>query len=274
MRKVLSTLSVIIFFNIKTFAFIGAVSTATGGTGRGAVEPVDGILLNPAIISDLPNKALSLNYSTDQWGLVVTDNGKDAYFPAALQFIKTSTNQIDTQKLAISFATPRWYKVAFGATAAMLEYTNFVSPSLESKYRQSTLDLAATLAISRDFGFGFVVNKVASSKVDLVENLQVQRTAAIGASYTYLNFARVRFDVESSADYKTDRLNYMYGLENYINDFIVFRLGYQNNNVINKNYVSLGAGFAGPQFGLHYAYTSNTTDSSDIKHLIDLAVPF
>ena len=31
---------------------------------------------------------------------------------------------------------------------------------------------------------------------------------------------------------KTDRLVYMLGLENYLNDWVVFRLGYQNNNVL------------------------------------------
>ena len=41
---------------------LGAVSTATGGTGRGAVEPVDGLLLNPAFLLDFPTKNFSFNY--------------------------------------------------------------------------------------------------------------------------------------------------------------------------------------------------------------------
>jgi hypothetical protein len=66
----------------------------------------------------------------------------------------------------------------------------------------------------------------------------------------------------------------MGGLENYINDYVVFRLGYQNNQVTAKDYISAGLGFTGPQFGLHYAYISNTADKTEDKHLIDLGIPF
>jgi hypothetical protein len=55
---------------------------------------------------------------------------------------------------------------------------------------------------------------------------------------------------------------------------VVFRLGYQNNQITAKDYISAGLGFSGPQFGLHYAYISNTADKSEDKHLIDLGIPF
>ena len=97
---------------------------------------------------------------------------------------------------------------------------------------------------------------------------------ALGLSYTYQNFARLRFDAESAPDNKTDKLNYMLGLENYINDWIVFRFGFQSNKIVLKDYLTAGMGFSGPQFGIHYAYISNTADKSEDKHLIDLGVPF
>lgn len=252
----------------------GAVSTATGGTGRGAVEPIDGILLNPATISDLPTKTFSVNYSADEWAMVISDNGQDAYFPAALQFLKSTAPAIDRQQLGLSFATSRWKKIAIGGTVSMLEYTNYLASGIEQKYRQTAFDFAATLAFSKIFGMGFVAKKALSSKINLQDSLQLQHTLGVGLSYTYLSFARIRFDVESAPDGKTDKLVYMIGIENYINDFVVFRLGYQNNNVVTKDFISAGLGFAGPQFGLHYAYTSNVGGNSEAKHLIDLGVPF
>lgn len=263
-----------ILFSLNSFAVVGAVSTATGGSGRGAVEPVDGLLLNPAIISDLPTKNFSVNYSPDQMALTVSDNGKDAYFPAALQFIRTTDPVVDTQQLGLSFATDRWKKIALGATASMVEYTNYFSAGIEQKYRQSTFDLGATAAFSKNFGIGIIAKKLASGSVALPENLQIQKTLGFGMSYTYQNFARLRLDVESAPDNKTDKLVYMGGLENYINDYMVFRLGFQSNQVTTKDYFSAGLGFTGPQFGLHYAYISNVANKTEDKHLIDLGIPF
>jgi len=276
---------ILLVFNIlgfmlaaETFAAVGAVSTATGGSGRGAVEPVDGILLNPATISDLPSQNFSYNYSENHWALTVTDNGEDVYLPAAFKFVKTKNSLLDSQQLGLSLASRRWKKIAFGGTASMIEYTNYLSNTAEQKLRQTTLDLAATYSLAQNLGLGLVANKVSSSPVDLADNLMlispIQKTTAVGLSYTYQNFARLRFDIESAPENKTDKLVYMLGLENYLNDWVVFRLGYQNNNVVSKNYFSSGLGFAGPQFGLHYAYISNTADKSEDQHLFDLAVPF
>lgn len=156
----------------------------------------------------------------------------------------------------------------------MMEYTNYISNAAQQKYRQTTLDLAATYAVASNLGIGLVANKVGASQVDLADNLQVQKTTALGLSYTYQYFARLRFDVESAPENKTDKLVYMLGLENYLNDWVIFRLGYQNNNVVAKNYFTAGMGFSGPQFGLHYAYISNTADKSEDKHLFDLGIPF
>lgn len=261
-------------FSVNSFAVVGAVSTATGGSGRGAVEPVDGLLLNPAIISDLPTKNFSVNYSPDQTALIVSDNGQDSYFPAALSFLRTKAPVVDTQQLSLSFATPRWKKIAIGGTGSMVEYTNYFAAGIEQKYRQSTFDLGTTVAFTKNFGIGIVAKKIASGSSALPENLQIQKTVGFGMSYTYQNFARLRLDVESAPDNKTDKLVYMGGLENYINDYMVFRLGFQSNQVTVKDYFSAGLGFTGPQFGLHYAFISNVADKTEDKHLIDLGIPF
>lgn len=261
-------------FTLNTFALVGAVSSATGGTGRGAVEPIDGVLLNPATVSDLPTKNFSVNYSAEAWAMTVTDNGKDVYIPAALRFVKSKAFTTDTQQLGLSFASRRWKKFAIGGTASMMEYTDTLTGTTEQKYRQTTMDLAATYAAGPTFGIGFVANKVASSKITLIEGLQAQQTLALGLSYTYQNFARIKFDVESAPDNRTDKLNYMLGFENYLNDWVVVRMGVQQNKVLAKDYISAGLGFAGPQFGLHYAFISNTADKTEDKHLIDLGFPF
>lgn len=274
MTKRLHIFIVSLLTAMNSYASIGAISTATGGTGRGAIEPIDGVLLNPASISDLPNNNFSYNYSNNEWAITVSDNGHDSYIPAAFIYKKTNTDKLDTQQTGLVLSTRRWKKMTLSATASIIEYTQQISTVNQLKHRQSAVDIASTVALGNNLGLGLVFNKVSSSDVTLDPNQQLQKTMALGISYTYQSFARFRYDVESSPDNKTERLVHMIGLENYLNDWVVFRLGYQNNNVISKNYFSAGFGFAGPQFGLHYAYVSNTRDSGEEKHCIDLGFPF
>lgn len=268
-------LLLIILFNINyAQSDVGAVSTATGGTGRGAVEPVDGLLLNPATLLDFPTQNFAFNYGSDEWALTVADNGKDAYFPAAVQFINRKTSLLDTQKLGFSFGLPRWKKVGFGGTLSMVEYGYHPAGNLDLKYRQGVFDFGMTWALTKNMGFGLVANRLASTRTDLAAGLQVQKTVGMGLSYVYQNFARVRFDIESAPENKVDKLVYMIGFENYINDWVVMRLGFQDNNVLVKDFFSAGVGFSGPQFGLHYAYITDVSNNNDQKHLFDLSVPF
>lgn len=255
-------------------AFTGAVSTATGGTGRGAVEPVDGVYLNPSIIADLPHKNFAVNFSADKWALSISDNGEDAYFPAAMHFVSQASETLSVQQLGLTFATPRFKKISLGLTASMIEYDQHITSTGQLTFRQSTLDLGFSFAFNKNFGFGLVANRVVASKIQLAENLQLASTVSMGMSYTYRDFARLRFDIESGPKNSTDRLAYMAGIENYLSDWMVFRLGYKNDNVVSKNYITSGLGFAGPQFGLHYAFISNPANRTEDQHLIDLGIPF
>lgn len=252
--------------------YIGSVSLATGGTGRGTVEPTDSVLLNPAIVAQIPTKYFSFNYSKDRMGATISDNGREALFPAALAFNRTDQNHLLTQNLMLAVAYTPLARLSFGLAVSLVEYT--VDIPVEEKFRQTTGDLGVTYAFSKIFAVGLVSSKAFSSKTDLNETLQKQRTLGFGTNYTYLNFVRFRFDVESAPDNKFDRMVYMGGLETFLNDWMILRFGYQNNNVLSKNFLSTGIGFAGPQFGFHYAYLTNPADHDDDRHSVDLGIPF
>lgn len=275
MSKIILSLAAFLFA-VSAFATdltSGSVSTATGGSGRGTTEPVDGVLLNPAMIGLLTSKYLSANYTNHQWGVTISDNGKEALFPAALSFIRSDVEGFKTQQISVGLSYVFKKMFAIGTTLSLLEYDSQAINAGE-KYRQTAADVGVMFSPSPEYGIGFVANKVASSKSDLAENLQIQQTLGLGAQYTYQNFIRFRFDIESAPKNKTDRVVYMGGIETYMNDWIILRFGYQNNNVVAKNYSTVGLGFAGPQFGLHYAYISNVADNQDIQHSIDLGIPF
>jgi len=275
-KNIFISAAILLSFQIShaSIEAIGAVSTATGGSGRGAFESVDGIYLNPAFLRDFRQQNFSYNYAGNTWALSMTDTGEDSFFPAGIQMISHKNDFVDTQKMGLTLALPRWKTIAVGATASLVEYTDKTGVLTDTKFRQGVLDIGMTAGFGDDFSVGFAMNKVSSSHVEFNEGLQLQKTMGLGLSYRVTDFSRLRADVESAPEYKTDRLVYMLGLENFINEWVIFRVGFQNNKVLSKDYFTAGLGFAGPQFTLHYAYIADTSDQTDQKHLIDLGIPF
>ena len=254
-------------------AIIGSVSTATGGTGRGAIEPVDGVLLNPSSVAQIKTKFFSFNYQKDQMAVTISDNGKEALFPAAIAFVRAEKDNLKTQDMALVLAYSIMPRLSVGVTISLVEYLQ-QNGALEQKYRQTVSDLGISYSVAKDISVGVVANKMFSSSTELDPALQKQKTFGVGGNYTYQNFVRFRFDIESAPENKTNRLVYMGGLETFMNDWVVIRLGYQNNNALGKNFMTAGLGFAGPQFGIHYAYLTNVADRAEDRHSVDLGIPF
>lgn len=67
---------------------------------------------------------------------------------------------------------------------------------------------------------------------------------------------------------------FKYGTTFLLNEWIVAKIGYQNDNIASQNYFTAGLGFNGPQFGLHYAYVKESEFKKETHHSIDLVVPF
>ncbi len=252
---------------------IGSVSTATGGTGRGAIEPVDGVLLNPSSVAKIKTQFFSFNYSNQQMAATIADNGKDALFPAAIAFVRTDVNDLKTQDMALVLAYSLMPRLSIGTTISLVEYMTNLN-NTEQKYRQTVGDIGVSFALARNVSLGAVAYKVLSSDAELAKPLQKQQLVGVGGSYTFDNLVRFRFDIESAPENKFDRLTYMTGLETYLNDWMIIRLGYQNNNVVSKNFTTAGLGFSGPQFGLHYGYLTNVSNRNEDRHTVDLGVPF
>ena len=265
----------LILFSEFVFASptIGSVSTATGGTGRGAIEPIDGVLLNPSSVAKIKTQFFSFNYSNEQMAVTIADNGKDALFPAAIAFVRTDKNDLRTQDMALVLAYSLMPRLSLGTTISLAEYMINLN-NTEQKYRQTISDIGISFSLARNISMGVVAYKVLSSDTELEKPLQKQQLIGFGGSYTFDNIVRFRFDLESAPENKFDRLTYMAGLETYLNDWMIIRLGYQNNNVVSKNFTTAGLGFSGPQFGLHYGYLTNVSNRNEDRHTVDLGVPF
>ena len=279
MKKIFALLAVSILFISNSFAAqipntSGAVSSATGGAGVSVVDVDDSVFLNPAVIPLFPRKQLSLSYSSERFSVNMVDNGADALFPAGIGYEKYSNDNFKSNvyhlMLAYAFETQAG-NISFGAD---FNLNDMKLTGSDESYKQTRATLGFLWQASKAFSFGLVHKNIALNDTDLPDLIDKVTTTTAGFAYVYQSFAQVRFDMETVEKQPSDRYIYKIGLETYINDWIITRFGYRNDNISSMNFTTLGVGFAGPQFQLHYAYQSEAKSTVDPLHIIDLSVPF
>ena len=260
------------WLSISAFAFqpMGAVSGATGGSGAGSNDIIDGVFVNPATIALFGHKNFAASYSKEHLNVQFTDNGKDALFPAALLYTSNNLSGFKTKAFHLTMASAWWNQLGFGVDASAREIT--INATAE-KYSQTVISTGLFYQ-NQGFGVGLVSKNKPLTNTALTDDLDQTATAVIGFSYIYDDFAKLKFDIESAEDQKVNKLIYMAGIETYLNDWIVTRIGYRNDNVHSLNYFTAGIGFNGPQFGLNYAYQSEARTTTDPLHTVDLNIPF
>jgi len=278
MKKIIFIFCGLCFFSISIFNSqaqalqpTGAVAAATAETGVGSLEDVDGVYLNPASIAFFSKKSFAVSYSNQHLNAQITDNGAEAFFPAALMYMSSDRGGLQTKSLHLAVAYQVFKNLALGIDGA---YRELRPTSQDQKFRQTILSAGIFYHVHKSVQLGFVSKNKPLNDTDLADSIDQGSTLAFGASYIYDDFAKFKFDVESNENQKIDRLIYKFGLETYINDWIVTRIGYQNDNVYSLNYLTAGMGFAGPQFGLHYAYQAEANKKTDPLHTVDLNIPF
>jgi hypothetical protein len=271
MNKIIFYCSLLISFQVFAFENTGAPSMASGGAGAGVLEEVDGTYLNPASIALFQKKSFAASFSKYHTNIHMTDNGRDAFFPAALAYTKTDENQIQTQAYHLVIAYPILPNLSLGSDLSMREIK---FETATQKFRQTIVSPAICYLFSEAFSAGLVWKNKALTDTDLNDIIDLNSTVVFGLGYVYDKFAKIRADIETAEHEKTDKMIYKFGIETYLNDWIITRIGYQNNNAHSLNFFTAGVGFAGPQFGLHYAYQSEARNIRDPLHTIDLNIPF
>lgn len=266
-----------IFISINSFAQnatqnnSGAVSSATGGAGVSVIEMDDSALLNPSTIPLFRRKQMSFSYSSNRFAGSLIDNGQEALFPAGIAYEQYSNDSFKNKIYHLILAYPLSKNISLGADFNLHE-THYLNT--ETNYKQTRASVGFIWLPFKNFGFGLVHKNMALNDTDLPDSIDHVTTTTLGISYVYESFAQLRFDVESVEKQPSGRYIYKIGLETYLNDWIITRFGYRNDNISNMNFATAGLGFAGPQFGLHYAYQSEAKSTIDPIHIIDLTLPF
>jgi hypothetical protein len=273
----------ILSFSISANAYVGSVSAATGEAGRAAVEASETPYGNPASLAFLSGYYFAAGFgaakksvggTAQDLAVSLTDNMRDTVLATSLSYVQ-NTNRPDSQS---EEALSRQFKLSFG---------NFLRPGfafglavnhkddrlLESRFAQTNLQSGFLWAPNRDFGAALVMDNLLPPAQNVPLAYRLKKTTAFGASYNYKRFVRLKGDLISEDNNSFGKPTLAFGMESYMNRWLILRWGLQRNNLEEANLYTGGLGFVGPRFGLHYAYLSSPQNESLSRHSVDLAVP-
>lgn len=275
-KKAFLGLFVVLFFayfipnQAAAQAYYSSVSTAAGGTGRGAVEPGDALLLNPSALPHLQGRFLNFSAAEDVFFASLSDNTKESALPAGASFIQKKSKlavgnlleDFKHQDIAITFADFIVDKWTVGITGHYIEQ----SLGLAS-YIHTNADLGFLYIRNPNLGLALVFYNVFGEKGNLPVEIREKFSVATGMNFIYHD--TIRFKVEA-----TSESILAVGLETYLNKFFITRLGYSEDFDDERQILCAGLGFNGPRFQLNYAYLGNTQKSSDYRQSVDMVIPF
>ncbi len=121
--------------------------------------------------------------------------------------------------------------------------------------------------------FDLAGNRQLLTTESLNENT-IQKQIGFGFNYIVMNMFRVRADLLSGPNMSTAKTSLMAGFEDFLNQWMIWRLGYQYDGIKDRSLGAIGLGFEGPKFGINYGYQQDMNVTGDSKHSIDLQLPF
>ena len=246
--------------------FNSSVSLGTGGTGRGAVQGGDAVYLNPATLVHLRGKALFSGYLEGVFAVTLSDNSEDSFMPASIGYIKkydpNAAVLTEENIFSVSLAEFVRDKFAVGLTGLLFHH------HLNGENSQHVnADLGFIYTASPELGLGLVIHNVFGENSQIPAVFRRELKIGAGVNYIYRDRIRLRADVTSKSEL-------MAGIETYLNDFLISRLGTYQDLDNDRSLLTVGAGFKGPKFHLNYAYEGNPQNSADYRHSVDLLIPF
>lgn len=260
-----------VFAEAQTFS--SASSIANGGAGRASVEANDITNLNPAMLVHLRNRDLHTFATTDAWSVGISDNAVDSIVPAALTYSRSKfgENAFETKSddLRLSLAGFVAKNLSMGVTASQRTYHR--GPM---DWMQVNADLGFAWIATPKLGFALVGYDLMSPNENLPEDLRSTRRSGVGATYLLNETFRLRADYVSGRENNFGRGSTLLGYEVIFNDFVAFRLGYSNEKEAERDLMGAGIGFDLPRFRLNYAYQSALRGVSEVRHSVDLGIPF
>ena len=260
------------------------ISSALGNSGRAKINPSECVFLNPACLPHYRGYEMSLfgqwQDFTDQntpntFGFSLSDNGGLGVWPMSFAFLKRNLynpaynpespdqNNIQETGYHLSLAKFIFKGFTFG-----VGYHHTVYQIDDKKFPYQQLHFAVLYTPTSDIGLTAVAYNLFT--LEGKKNVRflgshkafLEKSLALGGQY--LLTKKWKFSVDGiyyPELPKGKKLQLGLGIENNLNDFLIFRLGFNKNLVFDSSHWSAGFGLDLPRFRIDYSYRKNPSPS-------------
>ncbi len=266
--------------------FTGPVASGVGGAGVASTEVIETSFLNPAILPHAEEFTSGVFYR-DGWdyGLFPTtdlainlvDNSKGILIPGSIGYVQRRRNFPQ----ALGAVDEKFWHVAIGDFVAEhismgLSVFQLESATDTAHYQQLNGTLGMMWNPTPEFAIGLVFQNLTHAPAKVPDEVALHTQSTLGFSFIASDFLRFRLDLAKQVrDNPKNKLDIKAGIETYLTGFLVFRLGWNSNQLLRIDQLSVGSSFVGPRFSLDYAYLNSQDDSGrGGMHSVDLSVPF
>lgn len=278
-----TALTIVVFSDHpKAEANVSSIAAATAGSGRASIEMADTPFLNPAALPYKPGYFFGSGLSRfrseglgdiDVFTVSATDNMPETVVPTTLGFASSKylVGNVSWDRRDIRLAVANFFNKNH-ALGMGLSYRQSRSEGINAQ--QGNLFVGSLFSVTKELSVGAVFENFVPAPKGIPDQEKLMPSIGLAAGYNYRTFLRLKLDLLSASNNSWDKPVLATGFEFYWNKWLIGRMGYSRNNELGHNLYSVGAGFAGPVFGIHYALqTHESTQGWDQRHSIDLGIP-
>ena len=280
-------LSVVLFISslqLNAQQYAGPTSTALGGTGRANFDNSESLFINPATLVLAPAMSVNLyyqegeslaDYHSTSMGLSAVDNSPDILVPGGLAYVKgrdhfSGSSPIEFELFHLGVAGYFYKTMSLGLSLYQLT-KNSDSGASSTQYNGSL----GYLFYHGSFFYGLVYDNLIQTAASVpVEHREVSKVS-IGFQYLWGKLMAYRLDIQKpTEDNPEGKSITMIGLNSLSGDWFHFRAGYRIDDIIGKNYWSLGFLFDGPRLKMDYALKKQLDSAAGALHSVDFRFSF
>lgn len=258
------------------------------GAGRARVATNDygtQALSNPAILVHAKGVSTSISYlggqsdadeRIEETTLAIIDNSDDVFISGGFVYSRAKNSyknlqDFDSERFHASFAQFIYHQLSMGMNL------KYMSTSVDTAEKIWDWDIGFLWNPVHDLAVGALFENLAHHSNQIPAHIRPLDRSTFGINYLLMKQFHLRADVtrvtERGADSGGD-WDLRTGLESYLDNWFVVRMGYEIENSQDRDFVSAGFGLVGPRLNIDYAYRKNTEFSDGALHSVDFRVPF
>lgn len=254
--------------------FSSPATSGTGGAGRAAVEAGDVNYLNPAALVHMKGRTLYTMYSKEDLFVGLSESSRDVVIPASFSYRQTRYD--DALNRAFQIQESRLSIADFLMNKASIGLTGIVNSSKidGQTYNQNNGNIGFFYTPTDHFGLAYIVYDIFGAKDEIPEEVRLEQKMGFALNYVFRKFLRYRLDIVTNRNSDFGHSAYMTGVETFVNEWVIARVGYQKDTFTSRELITEGLGFRGPVFSMNYAHEGSFKGPDFDKHSIDLSISF